>query len=368
MATGKATIKNYQKDKGYEIIPRELLQHCDKKAKDKNGNEHGKNGLSLEAIGLLINLQSYPEDWELNKTELYTRYSKNGRKQIVRIWQELVEHKYIVQFKKRNKQKYDYIYYFSVIPFDDEMIRNIERQENSKSVENFKYKKTEESQKAQEQEILDCPKRTVQNEQSKMNSSERTANRLHIKNNTHKQNTQIRNEYSEISDKDNHSTHSNHSTIEFDYYTDDLPDPLKGVLKPFKISEIKILKRLMLKAISYVNREYDYPKAITINEVAYDFVKTINKVQFRRKKKYEEFNIEESIDELQPFLFESFRNAVISYQDKLNDNESYTEPHREPNVRREGKSAEKKQKASKELKYASDDEYTRKLIENFRNS
>lgn len=30
MATGKSIIKNFSQDRGFEVIPRELLQHCDK--------------------------------------------------------------------------------------------------------------------------------------------------------------------------------------------------------------------------------------------------------------------------------------------------------------------------------------------------
>lgn len=50
-------IKNINSEKPFEVLPRELLQQCDK----KRSNTENKP-LSLQAIGLLCNLQSYPEN------------------------------------------------------------------------------------------------------------------------------------------------------------------------------------------------------------------------------------------------------------------------------------------------------------------
>lgn len=91
-------IFNVSKGKGYESLSREMLQ-------DEN--------LSLEAIGLLANIQSYPPNWKLYKTELYTRFKHNKRKSIERIWNELVSNGYIVQFRKRIGKKYIYQYLVS---------------------------------------------------------------------------------------------------------------------------------------------------------------------------------------------------------------------------------------------------------------
>ncbi|MGX6979021.1 hypothetical protein ACWN8V_07160 [Vagococcus elongatus] len=91
-------IFNVSKGKGYESLSREMLQ-------DEN--------LSLEAIGLLANIQSYPSNWKLYKTELYTRFKHNKRKSIERIWNELVSNGYIVQFRKRIGKKYIYQYLVS---------------------------------------------------------------------------------------------------------------------------------------------------------------------------------------------------------------------------------------------------------------
>lgn len=95
------TIKKFTKRKGFESIPRELLQSKE---------------LTLEAIGLLCNLQSYPENWVLHKTELRKRFI-NKEKVVDRIWDELVSHGYIMQFRKRVGKKYEYQYFFNVEKF-----------------------------------------------------------------------------------------------------------------------------------------------------------------------------------------------------------------------------------------------------------
>ncbi|TLQ49484.1 hypothetical protein FEZ33_00405 [Ruoffia tabacinasalis] len=103
------TIKRYSKFKGYESLPRDLLQ--------------SKN-LTLEAIGLLANLASYPENWILRKTELRTRF-KNGKKAVDRIWDELVTENYLIQFRKRVGRGYEYRYYFSVEQFKTSDIQEL---------------------------------------------------------------------------------------------------------------------------------------------------------------------------------------------------------------------------------------------------
>lgn len=110
------TIKRYSKSKGFESLPREMLQ---------------SKTLSLEAIGLLCNLASYPDTWIIYKTELFTRFPKNKRTAIDRIWSELVENRYIVQFRKRIGKKYSYRYFYNTSQFtveelDDLLFSNFE--------------------------------------------------------------------------------------------------------------------------------------------------------------------------------------------------------------------------------------------------
>ena len=181
-------IKNINSEKPFEVLPRELLQQCDK----KRSNTENKP-LSLQAIGLLCNLQSYPENWEIHKTELYNRYEKNGRRQIENAWNELVDAKYIVQFKVHNGNKLDYYYYFDVTPITNDQIKQLEEYHNSKSLERFDLKQKNPTVQS-EQCSHDGISPTVQNEQFKMNSSEvnsskRTDNIIHNQHNTHEHNT-----------------------------------------------------------------------------------------------------------------------------------------------------------------------------------
>ncbi len=161
----KGNVKNYSKDKGYEIIPRDFLQDEE---------------LSLQAIGLLSNLQSYPEDWELNKTEVYNRYKKNKRTSVANAWEELVEEKYIVQLRRRNGKKWDYIYYFNLERFTEEKVKDLEEKEQATAMS---FRKPEAQRKSAE--IWD-----VENGKPKMGSPKPADKRIHSQENTHKENTQ----------------------------------------------------------------------------------------------------------------------------------------------------------------------------------
>lgn len=103
------TIRQFSKRKGFESIPRELLQSKE---------------LSLEAIGLLCNLQSYPSNWTLYKTELRKRF-KNKEKVVDKIWDELVSYGYVIQFWKRVGRKYEYAYFFNVEKFNLDEIQEL---------------------------------------------------------------------------------------------------------------------------------------------------------------------------------------------------------------------------------------------------
>lgn len=79
-----------------------------------------KSTISLEALGLLVNLLSYPTKWELHKTELYKRFAKHGEKSVRTAWNDLVENNYIIEFKYRIGRKYEYVYYYRKVPFTQE--------------------------------------------------------------------------------------------------------------------------------------------------------------------------------------------------------------------------------------------------------
>ena len=79
-----------------------------------------EQSISLQALGLLVNLLSYPATWELHKTELYKRFGKDGRTAVKSAWDDLANANYIIEFRYRNGKKYEYVYYFRKVPFTDE--------------------------------------------------------------------------------------------------------------------------------------------------------------------------------------------------------------------------------------------------------
>lgn len=229
-------IKNINSEKPFEVLPRELLQQCDKKRSNT-----GNKPLSLQAIGLLCNLQSYPENWEIHKTELYNRYEKNGRRQIQNAWNELVDARYIVQFKMHDRNRIDYQYYFSVTPITDEQIKKLEEFHNTESLERFDLKEKN-STVQNEQCSHDGVPSTVQNEQYKMNSSDVnsskcTGNRIHIQHNTHEHNTHEDTTHNNANDSSSH---------------DEIINTIKNELG---IKITPAYKNKILKLISYFNND-----------------------------------------------------------------------------------------------------------------
>lgn len=87
--------------------------------------------LSPEAIGLLSHIISYPDNWRLYKTELVKRFAKTGKAVVERAWKELVSAGYIIQFRKRNGKKFDYIYYFDDTVFTQDEIETYAEKEKA---------------------------------------------------------------------------------------------------------------------------------------------------------------------------------------------------------------------------------------------
>lgn len=105
------------KNKGYESIPRELLQDTER--------------LSFGAIGLLSYMLSKPDNWTFHKTWLYdTPEIKDKRRKITGYWDELVDACYILQFEKRVGSTPKYEYYFNDTPFNADEILQIEQDNN----------------------------------------------------------------------------------------------------------------------------------------------------------------------------------------------------------------------------------------------
>lgn len=167
------------KKKEYEIIPRSLLQH---------------ERLSLQAIGLLGNLLSYPDDWELFKSELYHRFPKNKETSVRNAFNELIEEKYIVEVKERDGKKWKYYYYFAKEPFtEDEIIEIFEdhgMEPPSNKEKEDKSLGTGKSSSQENEKNLGTRFSRPQNEDSKMETSKPRSNILHTKQNTQRQNTQ----------------------------------------------------------------------------------------------------------------------------------------------------------------------------------
>ncbi|MGN7403687.1 hypothetical protein ACTHO0_28060 [Cytobacillus praedii] len=82
--------------------------------------ENRQTSISLQALGLLVNLLSYPSTWELHKTELYKRYGKNKEESVKSAWNDLIAANYIIEFKYRSGKKWEYVYYFRKVPFSPE--------------------------------------------------------------------------------------------------------------------------------------------------------------------------------------------------------------------------------------------------------
>lgn len=82
--------------------------------------ENRENPISLEALGLLVNLLSYPTTWELHKTELYKRFAKHKETSVKSAWNDLMNANYIIEFKYRVGKKWEYVYYFRKVPFTAE--------------------------------------------------------------------------------------------------------------------------------------------------------------------------------------------------------------------------------------------------------
>lgn len=105
------------KSKGYESIPRELLQDTER--------------LSFGAIGLLSYMLSKPDNWTFHKTWLYeTTEIKDKRRKITGYWDELVDACYILQLEKRVGSSPSYEYYFNDTPFTADEIQQIEQENN----------------------------------------------------------------------------------------------------------------------------------------------------------------------------------------------------------------------------------------------
>lgn len=157
-------IKKYNNDKGYESLNRNMLQDTE--------------NLSIDSIGLLAHLTSYPDNWKLYKTELYTRFAKSKRSKIESAWKELVKEKYIVQLRKRVGPTWEYIYYHNQQRFTDEDIKSIAEQEHAEIWDGKMSKRKQQSNTVTEESLDINVYPTVDFQQLESNSSKSTPNIL----------------------------------------------------------------------------------------------------------------------------------------------------------------------------------------------
>lgn len=77
--------------------------------------------LSLQALGLLVNMWSYPVDkWVLHKTELYKRFTKNKETSVRSAFKELVSNNFMIEVKYRKNGRNEYDYIYRSYPFTEE--------------------------------------------------------------------------------------------------------------------------------------------------------------------------------------------------------------------------------------------------------
>jgi hypothetical protein len=82
--------------------------------------KNNENPISLEALGLIVNLLSYAESWELHKTEIYKRFAFNKETSVKKAWNELIKAGYMVEYKYRVGKKWEYEYVYDFVPYTEE--------------------------------------------------------------------------------------------------------------------------------------------------------------------------------------------------------------------------------------------------------
>lgn len=117
-----AKMKKWKLEREYVEVPNVTAVAVE----TRKNNDDPESCLSLQALGLIVNLWSYnTEEWELHKTELYKRYGKNKETSVKNAWKELMDANYIIEYKFRVGKQWDYEYYYRIKPFTDEERKEI---------------------------------------------------------------------------------------------------------------------------------------------------------------------------------------------------------------------------------------------------
>jgi len=107
-----AIMRKHKQEKDYVEIPNKTALAPETRTPEKS--------ISLQALGLIVNIWSYDvTNWELHKTQLYERFEYNKETSVKSAWNDLIEAKYILEYKVRVNGKNDYEYIYNIVPFTD---------------------------------------------------------------------------------------------------------------------------------------------------------------------------------------------------------------------------------------------------------
>lgn len=111
-----AKMKKRTFEREYVQVPNETAQA----SQVYINKELNENPIPLESKGLLLNLWSYPESFDVNKTELYKRFAYNKERSVKRAWKFLIDAGYMIEYKYRVGKKWEYEYIFNILPYTEE--------------------------------------------------------------------------------------------------------------------------------------------------------------------------------------------------------------------------------------------------------
>jgi len=116
-----AIMRKHKQEKDYVQVSNKTALAPETRTPEKS--------ISLQALGLIVNLWSYDvESYEVHKTQLYNRFTLNKETSVKNAWAELVEARYILEYKVRVGKKYEYEYIYNIVPFSPEQIADYDRQ------------------------------------------------------------------------------------------------------------------------------------------------------------------------------------------------------------------------------------------------
>jgi hypothetical protein len=247
-------VKAFKIDTGFELIPRETLQ-------DKR--------ISLQALGLLVNICSYSEEWELYKSELYKRFTKNKETSVRNAWNELMDAGYVMEKRERNGKKWDYEYRVRLVPWT----------------------------KQEQEDFLGTGFSSPQNEVPKMKSSKPSSIKEDIKENTKRKNTNKHNTHHHpiIENFNQHQSNLLHEVIKEEKIDDDLQGKLFNRLQGRDFSTKAYILKSLNTAKNEVSAAYSSGSTRVVKAPAY-----ITQPNFEHVETYDD--LQQKLDKLEDSL------------------------------------------------------------------